>query len=191
MGFYKCFRRRIYFISVWEQKCYVGKFGIIYGMKRSYNCVYKKPKDMKSLTTLSTIFILMIISSSSFAVTSDYSVSDTSKVIQRDVEKSLTAKVIGDKIYFKLTMLNESKPGMYSLVKTYADGTFESIGIKDIAVNTINQPLLYSFVEENKSDVNVSYDLIRISFNVEPVESWQYCPLQDKVCTSELFSDNK
>ena len=121
---------------------------------------------------------------------SGYSISVDSNRVERDVQKSISAKVVGDKIYFNLTMLNESVPGVYSLVKTFQDGTSESVGIKEVAVNTIGQPLLYSFVDENKSDELVSYDLIRISLEAETVETWQYCPKEDRICDCILFSLN-
>lgn len=140
---------------------------------------------MNYINRISTVLFLMMISISGFSTNLD------TNNVERNIQADLTARVVEDKIYFNLSMLNESKPGVYSLVKTFSDGTFESVGIKDIAVNTINQPLLYSFVDDNKSDENVSYDLIRISLEVETVESWQYCPIEDRICNCELFSINE
>jgi hypothetical protein len=90
---------------------------------------------------------------------------------KRDVQVELSARVIEGEVYFKLLMLNESKPGFYSLVKEYADGTFESVGLKEIGVNTINQPLMYCFVDKSKS-IPVKYKLSRISNEVETLKTW-------------------
>ena len=108
--------------------------------------------------------------------------------VNRDVQENLTVRIVEGKIYFNLTMINESKPGVYSLVKTYSDGTFESVGIKDIAVNTINHPLLYCFMENDIPKVNVVYKLIRISFNVETVQTWKYYSIQNKISDYEMLA---
>ncbi len=98
------------------------------------------------------------------------------KETKRDIQVELSARVIEGNVYFKLLMLNESKPGFYSLVKEYADGTFESVGLKEIGVNTINQPLMYCFVDKSKS-IPVKYTLSRISHEVETLKTWDFSNL--------------
>jgi len=138
----------------------------------------------KIFKTLTAILVTLLISFNGYSTTLD------SLAIERDVQKSLTAKVVENNIYFNLEMLNESKPGMYSLVKTFPDGTFESVGLKDIAVNTINQPLLYSFVDNKKPNSIVTYSLIRVSLNVETVECWQYYPIENTIRQTQVLSIN-
>ena len=97
-----------------------------------------------------------------------------SKPIVRDTLISVTARHYENSNYFQLKMLNESKAGFYSMVRIYADGTIESVAIKSITVNTINQPLLYCFADKKTPNVNFTYALYRISDKNEIVQLWHY-----------------
>jgi basic membrane lipoprotein Med (substrate-binding protein (PBP1-ABC) superfamily) len=109
----------------------------------------------------------------------------------RDVLVDLTAKVHEGNIYFNLSMVNESKPGVYSMVKMYKDGSFESLGMKEIAVNTINKPILYSFTDKSVGDASVTYKLVRISSETEIVKTWNCSEVANSICLEEaLFAEN-
>lgn len=125
------------------------------------------------------LMTLMILVSSAVLAGSKDSVETD---LERDVMVSLTGEVYNGNVYFNLLMLNESKPGVYSLVKQCADGTLESIGMKDIGVNTINEPLLYSFVDKSTDTAPVSYRLIRISFEVETIMVWNCGKTDQGIC---------
>lgn len=133
---------------------------------------------MKTLT----IFTALLLYVSICAGQKDYLNSE----IQRDIQVELSTRVIEGEIYFKLLMLNESKPGFYSLVKEYADGTFESVEMKEIAVNTINQPLMYCFADKSKS-APTKYKLLRISNEVEYIKTWHCSELGEGICVDEIF----
>jgi hypothetical protein len=92
----------------------------------------------------------------------------------RDLLVSVTGKQTQDLVYFKLLMMNESTDGVYSMVKKFDDGTFESVAIRNFYANCIDAPLLYSFVDRELSDEDVTYVLYRISDGSEVVQSWRY-----------------
>lgn len=94
--------------------------------------------------------------------------------IERDKLISITATCFESNNYFKLKMLNESKAGFYSMARIYADGTIESVAIKRITVNTINQPLLYCFADKQTPNVDCTYALYRISEKNEMLQLWYY-----------------
>ena len=79
-------------------------------------------------------------------------------------------------------MLNESKHGVYSMVKKFNDVTMVSIGVKNFYANSINVPLMYSFLDDDLSSEDVTYVLYRISDYTEVVQSWTYS-VQSKVDT--------
>lgn len=144
---------------------------------------------MKTLKSIATVFALLTsvlgIASNNDTLTNE---------LPRDVQVNLTARVYEGKVYINLTMLNESKPGVYSLVKTYDDGSFESVSLKDVGVNTINRPLLYSFSDNPLESKPYSYVLVRISHSAEVVGTW-YCSyfpdIPNGVCVDEaIFAVN-
>lgn len=106
--------------------------------------------------------------------------------IEIDKQVSLTGKYMNDVVYFKLLMLNESKDGVYSMVKKFKDGTMESIGIRYFHANSINVPLMYSFMDKDLSKVDVTYELYRISDESQLVQSWNYCADQKTLCEGEI-----
>lgn len=95
-------------------------------------------------------------------------------VVMRDLQVGLDATVIEDQAFFNLKMLNESEDAVYSLVRYNADGSYTSIGILDAVPNTINQPILYSFNDDEAQDEDVEYVLLRIGFEVEEIGTWTY-----------------
>jgi hypothetical protein len=137
-----------------------------------------KTTIMKTLT----IFTALIISVSICTGQKD----SLNSEIQRDIQIELSARVIEGQVYFKLLMLNESQPGFYSVVKEYADGTFESVEMREIAVNTINQPLMYCFVDKPKS-LPAQYKLLRISNEVEYIKTWLWSELGNGICVDKRF----
>ena len=56
----------------------------------------------------------------------------------------------------------ETENCIYSLVRFNADGTMESVGLKDGFKNLNNLPLLYSFKDIKIPDTNTEYVLYRI-----------------------------
>jgi hypothetical protein len=125
----------------------------------------------------------LLTASASYAETED----SLKKEQNRDVLVELSAKVYGGNVYFKLLMLNESKPGIYSLTREYADGSIESVGIKSIAVNTINQPIWYSFVDKSETRP-VSYRLVRVSNEVEVVSIWHCSEIENGICLDKTLA---
>lgn len=95
--------------------------------------------------------------------------------LKRDVLVSVTEHVLGEYAYINLKMLNESRGGVYTLVKKENDGQVVLIDSKDIAVNVINKPILYSFKVPELAKNDCEYTLYRISREVEVVQSWCYC----------------
>ncbi|MFT5778849.1 MAG: hypothetical protein ACI837_001806 [Crocinitomicaceae bacterium] len=115
---------------------------------------------------------------------------DKDKSEDRDQQVSVTGKQTQDLVYFKLLMINESTDGVYSMVKKFDDGTFVSVAIRNFYANCIDAPLMYSFVDRDLSDEDVTYVLYRISDGSEVVQSWRYCADKKELCeasTSEVF----
>ncbi len=130
------------------------------------------------LFKITLILIIVGLSKSSFAISEDTTLNNC----KRDVLVHASARVFGGSVYFNLSMLNESKPGVYSLVKVFNDNSFESVGIKEITVNQINQPLGYSFVDRCTGKAPASYKLIRISFETEVVKTWYCSDIDGNLC---------
>jgi hypothetical protein len=138
---------------------------------------------MKTFRILSLVFTVL------FATTLTAQTTTSSE--DRDVLVDLTAKVHAGNVYFNLSMINESKPGVYSLVKVYNDGSLESVGMKEIAVNNINKPILYSFADKDVNETSVAYKLIRISTNTEVVKTWKCSEVENSICIEEaIFAEN-
>ncbi len=142
---------------------------------------------MNIIKLMITLFAILL-----FSMTMRAGEKDTLNVeVERDIQVDLSVRVIEGNVYFKLLMLNESKSGFYSLVKENVDGTMESVGVKEIGVNTINQPLMYCFVDKNVTSL-VSYRLVRISQEVESVKTWNCNEIGTGICQGEeLFVKNK
>jgi len=128
---------------------------------------------MKTIKAILSTFVILI-TFQGFSITKDSAGIEMS----RDIMVDMSARVHTGTVYFNLSMLNESKPGVYSLVKQFEDGSFVSVGIKEIGVNTINQPILYSFKDAPLETKPHSYLLVRISNDSEVVGKWycSYCP---------------
>lgn len=87
----------------------------------------------------------------------------------------LRALALEGKVYINMSAMNEVETGVYSLIRRYADGSFESVGIKDAHPNQLNQPLLYSFRDNEVPEEDVRYELIRINYKDNPlIASWTY-----------------
>lgn len=125
-----------------------------------------------------TILLLAILVSGSMALASG---NGTEEVVNEEVSVtdfvvSAQATVIENKAYVNIKMLNETKQGAYSLVRFNCDGTVTSIGLKDATPNTINQPLMYCFVDEELACEEASYVLVRIGAESEVIQTWTYNP---------------
>ena len=114
-----------------------------------------------------------------------------STVSTRDKQVSLSAKCVNNVVYLKLRMLNESKSGFYSLVREFADGTFESVGVREIVANNINTPLLYSFMDNEVPDMDVNYVLYRITDESVEVKRWNYCATNQQLCEGAVLASNE
>jgi len=104
----------------------------------------------------------------------DFTNKSESASIERDKLIGVTGRHYENNNYFKLKMQNESKAGFYSMARIYPDGKNESVEIKNITVNSINQPLLYCFVDRKTPNVDFTYALYRISDKNEIVQLWHY-----------------
>ena len=104
------------------------------------------------------------------------------QIIERDKQVSLTAKLVSDHIYFNLKMKNESETGFYSMVRVLPDGEIESVDTRQMVANTIDKPLLYSFVEDELPIYDVDYVLYRIASETQVVQTWSYCAADHKLC---------
>ena len=132
-----------------------------------------------TLIKVTLFFFTAFVSLTALAGNNDTLKTDSPK---RDILESVTARVYDNSVYFNLVITNESKPGFYSLVKVFDDETTESVEIKNIFVNILNQPLLYSFKDKNLSNKPVTYMLIRISFDTEIVQTWKCNDLSGYFC---------
>jgi len=127
---------------------------------------------MKNIAAILTLLIL----TSSF--TSQYNTNGAiipvvSK-IARDKKLNLTAKILMDKLYFNLTMLNESKTGVYLIIRKFPDGTIEYVDSRQMLENTTNTPILYSFIEKCLPAQNVEYILYRGALESTIVQKWEH-----------------
>ncbi len=116
---------------------------------------------------------------------------DTNEVagMERDVQVDLTHRIHEGNIYFKLLMLNESQSGFYSMVKYFENGDYASVDVRQMVANTINQPLMYSFTDEDVPREDVTYVLYRIAEGTEEVGRWNYCSTEHTLCPdAELAS---
>ena len=87
--------------------------------------------------------------------------------------------------------MNESRDGYYSMVREFKNGTFESVDIRQMVANEINQPILYCFVDKEVPGVDFTYVLIRISDSTQEVKRWNYCAETGVICPehrSTLFA---
>jgi hypothetical protein len=110
---------------------------------------------------------------------------DHGKVIIVEKQVSVDARLINDRVYFRLVMLNEEKKSAYSLVREYENGTFESVEVRFGHKNEINLPLLYCFVDEEIPTVDFTYTLYRISDETKIVQRWNYCANEKEICSLE------
>lgn len=125
---------------------------------------------------LLVIGLLVILSPALLGQTETMDFTKKSEItsIERDKLICVTGRHYENNNYFKLKMQNESKAGFYSMARLYPDGKIESVEIKSITVNTINQPLLYCFVDRKTPNVDFTYALYRISDKNEIVQLWHY-----------------
>ncbi|MFT6503199.1 MAG: hypothetical protein ACJASQ_003332 [Crocinitomicaceae bacterium] len=138
--------------------------------------------------TIIILVLLFINSPALFAGSSSVDPSNTfgnPGTIARDSLVDISYKMINNKVYFKLTMINESKDGFYSMVREFGDGRVESVDIRQMNANMINVPLLYCFVDEEIPSVDFTYVLRRISDEVTEVSRWNYCSTNDEICPVE------
>jgi hypothetical protein len=130
------------------------------------------------------IFALLFTSSTPLFAGSSFP-SDSVDVqfnLKRDSMVDLTYRLIDRSVYFKLKMLNESQNGFYSMVREFNDGSFESVDIRQMVANEINQPIMYCFVDKAIPVVNFTYVLMRISNETEEVSRWSYCAETGQIC---------
>ena len=106
---------------------------------------------------------------------------------EKDKLVSLSARFLNDKIYFKLSMLNESIGGVYTLMREFPDGTVELVEYKTITTNTINSPLLYCFVENKIPTTDCTYVIYRRSVKNERIAQWQFCSELNELCPEVVF----
>ena len=114
----------------------------------------------------------------------------------QDIKIDQSARIYNTTCYFKLRMQNESKKGIYSLVRQYSDGNIEYVSHKQIVPNTINQPLLYCFKDETIPNCNFEYVLYRVCTESEVVATWTYCNSTQSITTDhesilQLTSSNR
>ncbi len=105
------------------------------------------------------------------------------KIVEKKV--SVDARLINDRIYFRLVMLNEEKESAYSLVREFKNGTIESVELRFGHKNEINSPLLYCFVDEEIPTVDFTYTLYRISDETKIIQKWNYCANEKEICSIE------
>ncbi|MFT6243740.1 MAG: hypothetical protein ACJA0U_002195 [Salibacteraceae bacterium] len=138
--------------------------------------------------TIIILALLFINSPALFAGSSSVDPSNSfgdTGTIKRDSMVDISYKMINNKVYFKLTMINESKDGFYSMVREFGDGRFESVDIRKINANMISIPLLYCFVDEEIPSEDFKYVLRRISDEVTEVSRWDYCSTNYEICPVE------
>lgn len=106
---------------------------------------------------------------------------------------SLTGKVSNNLVYFKLLIKNEDKSSIYSMVREFENGKFESVGIQYGVMNKIDTRLMYTFVDRNVPNEDFTYTLYRISDESEMMKRWDYCSKSGQLCEipKELIAMNK
>lgn len=109
--------------------------------------------------------------------------------LELDKQISISGKCAENVAYFKLLMLNESKDGVYSMVKEFDDGTKVSVGTRLINANTIDSPLMYSFVDRDLPEEDANYILYRITDETVVVKSWKYCSDEKELCINGLIAN--
>lgn len=143
---------------------------------------------MKQLIT-SAILTLSIFSSHLYASSSSISNENNKAIPTHNIENKKATIANDDAIYFNITMNFESEKCMYSLVKLNADGSIESIGIKNGFKNLNNLPLRYSFTDNTLSDNDVQYVLYRIGSDSELIAQWVYSATDHSINSVELNVD--
>lgn len=136
---------------------------------------------------LSFLTILTLCFSSAHAGNEGDNIDEPNQ-IERDKQAGISARCVQGAAYFKLLMLNESKDGVYTLVKEFPNGEKETLGVRYINANTIDSPLMYSFVDNELSDEDVIYVLYRITDETVVVRYWQYCSDEKALCSNSLIA---
>ncbi len=95
---------------------------------------------------------------------------------------SIKARYFENRIFFNLLVLNETKNSVYSLVREFENGSFESVDVRNGYMNQINTPLLYSFVDKEIPNVDFTYALYRISKESVVLQKWKYCYEDNQLC---------
>lgn len=150
------------------------------------------------MKTALLIFALFVTGSPSLLAGSN-SVSPVDPVnvesgIKRDSLVDVSYRMIDSAVYFKLLMMNDSKDGYYSMIRVFDDGRFESVDIRQMIANEINQPILYCFVDKALPLVDFTYILLRIADNTEEIKRWSYCAETGNICdepTLDLLAIHK
>lgn len=111
------------------------------------------------------------------------SVIDAGKVlIKGEKIVGVKTRVLEGRVYFNLTMLNEEKESVYSLVRQFEDGSFTSVDLRFGVKNSINTPLLYCFVDKEVPKIDFIYCLYRISDKTTTIQKWHYCASDKELC---------
>jgi hypothetical protein len=126
---------------------------------------------MKNITAILT---LLILSSFTSQYNTNGEIIPVVSKIERDKQLNLNAKILMDKLYINLKMLNESETGVYLIIRKFPDGTIEYVDSRQMLENTINTPILYSFIEKCLPTQNVEYILYRDALESNIVQKWEY-----------------
>ncbi len=100
----------------------------------------------------------------------------TEKIIE------ISARSISDRNYFKILIQNEEESSVYSLVREYANGEFESVDLKFGHKNNINQPIWYSIVDKDVPCRDFKYTLYRITATAQVLKQWDYNSETNELC---------
>jgi hypothetical protein len=141
---------------------------------------------MKKFTAI--LALLILTCSFTIEITPVNAIFTEMQSLERDRQVSLTAKLVSDHVYFNLKMLNESETGFYSMVREFTNGEVESVDSRQMVANTIDTPLLYSFIEEELPENDVTYVLYRIASETTVVQKWNYSSADHKLSTVRLAS---
>ncbi len=87
---------------------------------------------------------------------------------------SITGKSNSNVVYFKLLIKNEKKASVYSMVKEFKNGMFESVQVQYGVPNSINTPIMYTFRDPEAPEEDCTYALYRISDGSEVMQKWKF-----------------
>lgn len=121
---------------------------------------------------LVTLFAIGLINASILASSPINEENENKKTVY-NIEKANATYAEGQ-IYFNITMDYELEKSMYSLVRVNADGSIESIGIKNGFVNLNQLPLRYSFKDGEAPTADTEYELYRIGSESALIAVWEF-----------------